>query len=269
MTAPEPTEDLLPAVRQQRLRQWFVTNVSGSIQELARMFNASISTIRRDLDALAAEGLVKRTHGGAVSVRLHSAFEPSAALARVTAVEEKRAIAREAVKRLEPNQSILIDTGSTALEFAKLLAETPVPLTVVTQDVQVAAALSMRAHLRLIVPGGTCRPNAYTLLGAPGVEFIASLRCDICFLASQAVDYDCVSDTMLELIRLKTTMINAARRTCLLIDSSRMASRAIYHVAPVTRIDEIITDVGFEADGAKQYEEMGITVTRAVPDEEG
>jgi len=69
MTAPEPTEDLLPAVRQQRLRQWFVTNVSGSIQELARMFNASISTIRRDLDALAAEGLVKRTHGGAVSVR--------------------------------------------------------------------------------------------------------------------------------------------------------------------------------------------------------
>jgi len=268
MTASDSTEDLLPAVRQQRLRQWFVTNVSGSIQELARMFNASISTIRRDLDALAAEGLIKRTHGGAVSVRLHSAFEPSAALARVTAVEEKRAIAREAVKRLEPSQSILIDTGSTALEFAKLLAETPIPLTVVTQDVQVAAALSMRAHLRLIVPGGTCRPNAYTLLGSPGVEFIANLRCDVCFLTSQAVDYDCVSDTMLELIRLKTAMINAARRTCLLIDSSRMASRAIYHVVAVASIDEIITDVGFEADGVKKYEEMGVTVTRVVPDVE-
>jgi len=261
------TEDVLPAVRQQRLREWFATNVSGSIQELSRMFSASISTIRRDLDTLAAEGVIKRTHGGAVSVRLRSAFEASVEQARITAVEEKRAIAVEAIKRLEPSQSILLDTGSTALEFAKLLAKTQIPLTVVTQDIQVAAVLSLRPHLRLIVPGGTCRPNAYTLLGTPGVEFISSLRCDICFLSSQAVDYECISDTMLELIRLKIAMINAARRTYLLVDSSRMASRAIYHLAPINRIHEIITDVGFEEEGVMKYAELGIPVTRVVPDE--
>lgn len=261
------TEEVLPAMRQQRLREWFATNVSGSIQELSRTFSASISTIRRDLDALAAEGVVRRTHGGAVSVRIRSAFEPSAEQARATAVEEKRAIAVEAIKRLEPSQSILIDTGSTALEFAKILAETEIPLTVVTQDLQVAAVLSMRPHIRLIVPGGTCRPNAYTLLGYPGVEFIGSLRCDICFMSSQAADYECVSDTMLELIRLKRAMISAARRTCLLMDSSRMSSRAIYHLVPINEIHEIITDIGFEEEGVRKYAEMGIPVTRVVPDD--
>jgi DeoR/GlpR family transcriptional regulator of sugar metabolism len=262
------TEDLFPVERQQRMREWFAVNVSASIQELSRMLNTSISTVRRDLDALAAEGLIRRTHGGAVRTRMHSALEPSVEEARHTAVEEKRAIALEAVKRLEPGLSIFLDTGSTPVELAKAIAESSIPLTVVTQDLQIAHILGgMHTNIRLIVPGGLCRPKAYTLLGDPGIEFIKSLRCDIFFLSSAAVDFECISDTYLDLVRLKSAMIDASRKTCLLIDSSRMASRAIYRVAGIDRINEIITDVGTEEAVIQGYAEMGITVTRAVPEE--
>lgn len=259
--------DIIPAERQQRLREWFSSNVSGSVQELARMFNTSISTIRRDLDILASEGILRRTHGGAVSVRKRSAFEPSAELARRTAVEEKRAIAFEAARRLEAGQSILLDTGSTPFEFARVIAKMSIQLTVVTQDLQIAGVLAMRPHIRLIVPGGVCRPNAYTLLGEPGEHFLESLRCDYCFLTGQAMDEECLSDTFMELVRLKKAMVRSARQVCVLLDSSRMSSRAIYRVIGIEEIDEIITDIGFPDEHILHYEEAGVNVTRAVPND--
>lgn len=106
-------EEMLPAERRQRLIEWFESNIAGSSQDLARMFNTSMSTIRRDPDLLASEGVVRRTHGGAVRIRRRATYEPSTDLARRTAIEEKRAIVREAVRFVEPEQSILIDTGAT------------------------------------------------------------------------------------------------------------------------------------------------------------
>lgn len=261
----DAAEDLIPAERQARLREWFDRNVSGSIQELARMFHTSASTLRRDLDALAAEGLIRRTHGGAVSVRNRAAFEPSTEQARITAVEEKRAIAQEAARRLVNGQSILLDTGSTTAEFARLIAAMDLELTVVTQDLQVAAILSRNSHIRLIVPGGTCRPRAYTLFGDHGIEFLGGLCCDVAFLTAQALDQDCLSDTLPELVRVKRAMMRAARSTVLLIDSSRLFSRALHRIAEIREIDEIITDTGLEAASAEVWHEAGLKVTRVEP----
>lgn len=104
-------DEMLPAERRAHLIEWFKTNQAGSSQELARMFGISVSTIRRDLDLLASEGIVRRTHGGAVVVRSRVTYEPSTELSRRTAVEEKQAIVTEALKLIEPHQSVLIDTA--------------------------------------------------------------------------------------------------------------------------------------------------------------
>ena len=148
-------EEMLPAARRQHLIEWFEANHSGASQELARMFGISVSTIRRDLDVLASEGLVKRTHGGAVAVRNRATWEPSTDVSRRTAVEEKQAIVREALRFVSPNQSLLIDTGGVVCHLlADELAKLSMPLTVITNDLYVAGALTYHENIKLHVPGG-------------------------------------------------------------------------------------------------------------------
>jgi DeoR/GlpR family transcriptional regulator of sugar metabolism len=263
--APPPAvmpDDMIQAERQQRMTDWFEQNVGASNQELSRLFNASISTIRRDLDTLAMRGIVRRTHGGAVRVRQRAAYEPSVDEARGMAAEEKQAIAAEAVKRLVSGQSILIDTGSTMHHFAQAVAGLSISLTVVTSDVMVANILVQKPHIKLLVPGGTCRPRAYTLLGEPGLSFLRDTRVDQCFLSAQAVDDHCVSDTLLELVTLKQAMMQAASQTTLLIDSSRFSGRAIHSVARLSEIREIITDDGLPDSEFQQYRQQSVRITR-------
>jgi len=237
-------DEMLPAERRQRLIDWFASNMAGSSQDLARMFNISVSTIRRDLDLLASEGLVRRTHGGAVRIRSRTTYEPSTDLARRTAVEEKQAIVSEAVKLIEPEQSLLIDTGAVTHDLADAMAALDLPLTVITNDLYVAKALTYRERIKLIVPGGACRFGAFSLLGEPGISFLQDIRCDLLFMSAQAVDSDCISETMLELVQLKRAMIDAADRTVLLADSSRFSARALYRTASLDRLHTIITDDG-------------------------
>lgn len=256
-------DDMLPAERRQRLIEWMTQNVAATNHELARILNTSISTVRRDLDYLASQGMVRRTHGGAVSIRRLATWEPSTAMARQTAIEEKRAIAMEAAKRIEPNQSILIDTGSTLHIFAQVVAELTIPMTVVTSDVLVASTLSNRPHVKLVVPGGSCRDGAFTLLGEPGLSFLKDLHCDQLFLCSQAVDTNCASDTSMDLVNLKRTMIEASQRVILMVDSSKFGSRAIYRVADIERIHEVITDNGVAPEELQRMTDAGILVTCA------
>lgn len=253
----QASEDMLPAERRQKILDWFEENVAASNQELARLVGASVSTIRRDLDQLDSQGLVRRTHGGAVRVRRRAAFEPTTDQARQTAMEEKRAIAEAAAALLEPEMSILIDTGSTLHQFAQVVAGLAVPLTVVTSDLFVAGTLANREHVRLIVPGGHCRRGAFTLLGEPGLSFLRDIRCDRLFLCAQAVDSECASDTSWDLVLSKRAMMDAAASTVLMADSSRFGARALYRIAPMDRIGAILTDDGLDEEERQRFLDRG------------
>lgn len=253
----QTSEDMLPAERRQKILEWFDENVAASNQDLARLVGASVSTIRRDLDQLDSQGLVRRTHGGAVRVRRKAAFEPTTDQARQTAIEEKRAIAEAAAALLEPDMSILIDTGSTLHQFAQILAGLAMPLTVVTSDLFVAGTLANSGHIRLIVPGGHCRPGAFTLLGEPGLSLLKDLRCDRLFLCPQAVDAECVSETSWDLVQLKRAMLDAAAQTVLMADSSRFGARALYRLAPLAEIDTILTDDGLAEEERQRFVDRG------------
>nr|WP_320144099.1 DeoR/GlpR family DNA-binding transcription regulator [uncultured Cohaesibacter sp.] len=254
-------EELLPAERREQLIQWFQTNVSGTNQELARKFNISVSTVRRDLDSLAAEGIVRRTHGGAVRIRSRTNFEPSTDLARRTAVEEKNSIVRHTCKMIEPKQSIIIDSGAViAHMLAEEIAANAIPLTVITNDLYVATTLAYKEQIKLIVPGGTCRFGSYGLLGEPGLEFLDDIRCDCFFMSAQALDIECASETLLDVMLMKRAMIKAAERTVLMLDSSRFFDRAIYRTVPIETFDTIITDEGLAAEAAEKIRLRGVNL---------
>ncbi|MBB5222782.1 DeoR family galactitol utilization operon repressor/DeoR family fructose operon transcriptional repressor [Amaricoccus macauensis] len=250
---PSQSDDMLPAERRDRIIEWFVAHQVASTQDLAKWLGASISTIRRDLDYLASQGIVRRTHGGAVRVRRNTTSEPLASEAQSIAVEEKRAIAAVAAGLLLPGQSVMLDTRTTLHHAAYAIADLTIPLTIVTNDVHAASVLANRAHIKLLVPGGICRDGAYVLLGESGIRMVQELRCDHLFLGAQAVDLECVSDTSLELVQLQKAMIDAALETTLLLDSSRFGSRAIYRTAPIERLRRIITDEGLPVEERERY----------------
>ena len=265
MNLPEPkdtsNDEMLPAERRQRLVEWFDSNFAGSSQDLARRFNISVSTIRRDLDLLSNEGILRRTHGGAVRIRQHTTYEPSTDLARRTAVEEKAAIVNEAMRLIEPEQSLLIDTGAIAHDLADAISALGFALTVITNDLYVAKQLTYKPELKLIVPGGANRPGAYTLLGEPGIGFLKDIRCDLFFMSAQAIDSECASDTVLQLVELKQTMIEAAETTVLLAESSRFSARALYRIAPLSDIDRIITDEGLSEEDRTRIAIHGVALS--------
>ncbi|SDI67143.1 MULTISPECIES: DeoR/GlpR family DNA-binding transcription regulator [Roseobacteraceae] len=246
-------EEMLPAERRQHLIDWFKQNQAGSGQDLARMLGISVSTIRRDLDVLAGEGLVRRTHGGAVAIRSRSSYEPSTDLSQRTAVEEKLAIVREALTLIEPGQSLLIDTGAVICHrLADEIAKIEFPLTVITNDLYVAKQLTYRDNITLIVPGGACRVGSFSLLGEPGLGFLKNIHCDIFFTSATAIDENGTSETNLELGHMKRAMAAAAREVVLIADSSRFMSCALHRTVPINSIDLIITDAGLlEEDRAK------------------
>lgn len=232
---------------------WFSANSVASTQDLARRLNASISTIRRDLDLLASEGLLKRTHGGAVRTRQNTTYEQRTEEAKNTSVEEKRAIAKAAASILQPGQSVLIDSKSTSHHLAHAIAELGIPLTVITNDVQVAAILANKDPISVVVPGGSCRHGAYVLLGETSTKFVRELNCDHFFLCTHAVDTTGPTDTSLDLVQLQRAMVNAAMETTLIIDSSKFGSRKIYSVVPIEQIKRIITDEGLAEEDREKY----------------
>lgn len=259
----EQPADMLPAERRAKLQDWFAEKVAGSNQELARVFNTSISTIRRDLDYLASLGLVRRTHGGAVRLRRRATFEPSVDEARITAVDEKRAIARIALSRIEREQSVFLDTGSTLHELAHLIAVLDMPITVVTNDILIAHILTSNPRVKLVMAGGSRREGAFSLLGEPAISFLRDLRCDQYFMTAQAIDVECVSDISPELVQLKRAMLDSAERTTVLVDSSKFSTRAFYRIAGLERIHEVITDIGLGDEERDRFSARSVSLTLA------
>lgn len=254
-------EEMLPAERRQRLMDWFDVHFAGSSQDLAERFGISVSTIRRDLDHLSKEGFLSRTHGGAVRMRPQANYEPNTELARQTAVEEKRGIIAEALQHLKADQSILIDSGVICHDLADAVAQIDFPLTVITNDLYVAKTLTYKPQISVVVPGGANRFGAFSLLGEPGLSFIKDVRCDLFFMTAQAIDAECVSDTTMELVEIKRTMLTSSAKTILLADSSRFRARALYRITTLDRVDAIITDEGLSEDFRAKIRTHGLDLT--------
>src|SRR5438067_5699214 len=148
--------------------------------ELSRRFNVSEDTIRRDLRELAAEGLLHRVHGGALSIPRAPVVQSYAARAE-QAPEAKAAIAQAAAALVRPGQLIAIDGGTTPLQVAQHL---PADLraTVITHSLPVLNALANHAFIELIAVGGRIMGDTLVAVGPVAVDFYRAVRPDVCIL---------------------------------------------------------------------------------------
>jgi DeoR/GlpR family transcriptional regulator of sugar metabolism len=231
-----------------------------SVRQLAQDYDVDTSTIRRDLDTMAGLGMVERSHGGA-TLRAEPADIPYDVKVE-TNVAQKRAIARAVAELVPHERSLLIDSGSTTLEVARALRAHR-GMTVITNDLRVAAEVANQGDVRLIVLGGEALPAVYTLASERAVDLIREFHVDFAVMGADAVSPEGITNINSNEVSMKRAMLDAADRVIVVADSSKFGRPALVRVASLESVDLIVTDDGLGEESVAEY----ATEIRRVPPE--
>ncbi len=211
------------------------------VKDLAKHFRISQITIRKDLEILDSQGSVQRTHGGALPVQAGALLDPTLREKEKLHRREKARIAEAAVKLVEEGQSVLLDSGTTTTAIARALKDMS-RLTVITNAINIAAELA-GTHIEVILTGGMLRKNSFSLVGPLAEQTLRQLSADILFLGVDGFDTRAglFTPNLLE-AQVNRAMVEIARRTVAVCDSSKFGRRSLCSIMPVTSVQELITD---------------------------
>ena len=239
--------------RRARLIELLRDDGQASVAELAAALAVTSSTIRRDLDRLAREGRLVRTHGGAAlaGARTGSLADPQQ--------DAKRAIARAAAAIVAHHATIAIGSGTTALAFARELADRQ--LTVITNALDVANALVDRDGIELIILGGVVRPRMHSMLGHLAELASAELRADTLFMGIGAigVGQGLMNDSVPEILTDRA-LRRMSRSVVVLADATKFEQVAPGFVMGLEEVDVLVTDDAAPADTLAEIEALGVRV---------
>ena len=217
-------------------------NSSVQVAEVADALGVARVTARADLDALARDGKLRRTHGGAVS--LSRTLTVSIQDLRVNVnVEAKRAIARVAATFVQPGQSVLVDTGTTGLELVRALGERG-EVTIVTADLTIADYVDRSMpSAEVVLLGGALRKGHRYTSGAVAVQALSMLRPDVAFVCPTAFAPGRGFMTGYEgMAELKRAFLACAGMTCVLMDASKVGARGLFFFGDVGDADVIVME---------------------------
>lgn len=249
---------VLVAERQRKIVELVNERLSIRVSELSKIFSVTEETIRRDLERLEKEHLLMRSHGGAVSFE-KDLSEPSYLEREITNVTEKKAIAVKAVQLIEIGDQIVLDASSTAWYVAKELPD--IPLTVVTNSIKVAIELSKKEQIKVISSGGQLLPISLSYVGPLAERSLSLYHVNKAFLSCKGVHLEGgLSDSNESQALLKAKMMEIADKTMLMADSSKFGTQAFSQIAPLSKIDSIITDSEISENTKKQLEEKKLKV---------
>ncbi|CAM3636136.1 DeoR/GlpR family DNA-binding transcription regulator [Marinicrinis lubricantis] len=250
---------MLVAERYEKIVQ--LVNERGSIRvsELSELCQVTEETIRRDLDRLEQAGRLRRSHGGAVSVKDQQPEIPYFER-EISNAEEKRRIALEAVKRIQPRDKIALDASSTAWYMASHLPD--IPLTVLTNSIKVAMELSTKEKIEVISTGGLLAQRSLSFVGPLAERTLQTYHVDKLFFSCKGVHPEFgISESNELQARIKQQMLGIADEVILLSDASKFGVKAFTHVAELRDVDALITDKGLTKEQQEQLEGSGLTVT--------
>nr|WP_255471619.1 DeoR/GlpR family DNA-binding transcription regulator [Pseudactinotalea sp. HY160] len=209
------------------------------VSDLVAATGASAMTIRRDLGELERQGVLRRVHGGAVSLPARGA-RPPFALRLESQVGLKQAIARAAAELVPDGSSIIVDAGTTAAAVAGALAGRDV--TALVLSVPAAAAAGERPGARIITPGGPLDGDDLTWFGHRAVQDVLDFRADLAILGVCAWDeHSGLTSTSTQDAETKRAMLASARRTIAVATPDKLNTSATFTVSPSGSVDALIT----------------------------
>lgn len=216
-------------------RQGFV-----SIDELAAEFNVTPQTVRRDINELCEQGLLRRYHGGA---GLPSSVENVAYTTRkVLRLEEKRRIGLLVARHIPDHASLFVNMGTTTEEVAKALRDHS-GLRVITNNLNVAAMLCDNPSIEVIIAGGVVRPRDRGVTGEATIDFIQQFKVDVGIISSGGIDIDgALLDFDYREVRVSQAIMACSRKVWLVIDHSKFGRNALVRLGHISQIDALFTD---------------------------
>jgi DeoR family transcriptional regulator, fructose operon transcriptional repressor len=252
-------KNLPSAARQAKIRERFAERPGVSISKLAREFDVSEMTIRRDLAALEGKAHIQRTHGGAVlTERMMLEFDYRDRRAKNS--EVKCAIAAAARKLVRRGQRLILDTGTTTLELAALLKDGD-NLTVITPSLAVASELQHAGGVEVILLGGVIRRGSPDLTGPVTEHCLELFAADIAFQGADGIGADgSIYNSDLRLARVDKLMRRVAKRCCVLADHTKIGQTALARSGSLADVDTFITDKAAPADTLKRFAKLGAEI---------
>ncbi len=232
-----------------------------TVEEVVRRFGVSSVTARADLDALSASGSLVRSHGGGIKPLTASPEHPLR-VRHGMHHEEKRRVAQAAVSLIQPMQTVILCTGSTAAELAgEIRRVRPDNITVITYALNIAAKLADIPNLSLVMLGGFLRHPSTAFVGPHAEHMLHSLHADHCFMSTVGLDAD-VGLTTLDIMeaQLNQRMIASAAQVTVLADSSKFGHRSLSLIADFRSVHRVITDAGAPASQVEKLRGMGVEV---------
>ncbi len=237
-----------------------------TVETLSEQLDVSVVTIRRDLDALEQKGLLRRTHGGAVSIE-PLFYEPfrrdQSFLAQVErAAEEKRRIGRAAAALITPGETIALTPGTTTTEVIRGLPMN-YNITVVTNTVNVAMELSKRKDVYVFVTGGHLHGEWFSLVGSAALKALENMLINTMFVGADGMDAtwgaSCFNADEAE---LNSTMLKLARRRVAVVDSGKLGVVANWRICKAAELNVLVTDANASDEAVAPFQKLGIEVIR-------
>jgi DeoR/GlpR family transcriptional regulator of sugar metabolism len=248
--------------RQVRIEEYLQRVEFASLDELAGQVEASLSTVRRDLAVLEAKGGVRRTHGGARLVNPRS-DEFTFSTRDTHELSEKEAIGRACAESLKPNQSLILDAGTTVYHVARYLeAKSP---QIVTNSLPVANLFASANRVEVVVSGGVIYPRLGVLVGPLAVDTFSKIHADVAIMSAGGITVEGLTNSHGLLIEIQRAMMRAAQKVVFCLDHTKFNRRSVSFLADLSQVNVVVTDAQAPADLVDTLRAKGLEVIVAPP----
>lgn len=240
------------------------------VEELVQALDVSAATVRRDLDRLADQQLLTRTHGGAVPTA--ASYDLPLRYKATRFADAKLRIALAAAAMVRAGQVVGFNGGTTTTEVARALARrveladdtAHSALVVVTNALNIATELAVRRHIKIVALGGVARPQSYELIGPLADASLAQINVDLLFLGVDAFDIDHGATASHEgEASINRKLVETAGRVVVVADHSKLGKSAFARICDAEQVDALLTDAAPDAETAAALAELDVDVVVA------
>ena len=242
--------------RRDRILELIERNGYVSISEISERFDASESTVRRDLEYLDGIGQIRRTRGGAAYIgESMTAFDDRT----FQELTEKQRVAQAAAGLIASGEAVLLDGGTTTLEVAKhLVGKT---LQVVTNSLPVVNLLVNRPNIEVVMIGGYLYPQTGVALGPLAVAALKALHVRRLMMSVGGITGAGLFNSNALLVETERQMIEAAEEVVVVSDSSKLGHAALAHLCPLDVVDRLVIDSGISDEWQETFRKSDVELT--------
>lgn len=243
-----------------RIIEYLREKQTAKLQDIAQLNDVSVDTVRRDLEQLEAEGLLRRVRGGAV---FHNAdiTTQKVGIRGITHREEKQEIAAMLEHFIADGQTVALNSGTTCVEVARFFVENYRKLTVVTNNLSVVDVLARARDFTILVPGGVIDPNEEAIFGDVCEEDILEYNIDTAVFGIHAISLEKgVTDFRINQQAIMRAMMTASQKRIIVADSSKFNKVACVNICGIDEVDAVLSDSKLPAEIYESFRREGVEV---------